>query len=81
LLWCALVVGALGLLLALGSAVAAPWTVGILGTAGAALCLSSGSLFLRRMDPSSQQCLDQMSALWLLICYGAAGFAPLAWRL
>ena len=80
LLWCMLLVAACGFLIALGNAVAAPVTVVALGVGGVTACFYFAASFWRRLDSTAQRRLDQMSAMWFFVSYGAVGFAPLALR-
>jgi hypothetical protein len=80
LLWGATVAAAFVLLLAVGSAVGAPRLVGTIGLAGLATCLVVAWMFWRTPDAAAQQRLDTMSGLWVLTCYGSAGFVPLLFR-
>ncbi|MBD3896532.1 UbiA family prenyltransferase [Halomonas sp. ML-15] len=77
LLWCALVIVACGFLIAVGRAVGAMHLVGLVGLAGLAACLVAAALYLRSPTERAQRRVDSMAGLWVLACYGAAGFAPL----
>ncbi|PAU78481.1 UbiA family prenyltransferase [Halomonas salipaludis] len=78
LLWCALTIVAFGFLLAVGSAVGAFYLIGLVGLAGLAACLACAARYLRAPTEGAQRRIDSMAGLWVLTCYGAAGFAPLA---
>lgn len=78
LLWCALIVVACGFLLAVGGAVGAFYLVGLAGLLALAACLVTAALYLRAPTEGAQRRVDSMAGLWVLVCYGAAGFAPLA---
>jgi len=80
LLWCAILTIAYGLLIGVGVAAGAPFMLGAIGLIALAACVSCAALFLRRFDDASQKRIDMMSGLWVLVCYGASGFAPLALR-
>lgn len=79
LLWCAVVAVAFAFLLAVGLSLHAPRAlllIAPIGLAGLAACIISAWLFLRAPDAAAQKRIDTVSGLWVLICYGAAGFAP-----
>ncbi|WP_159587361.1 UbiA family prenyltransferase [Chelativorans xinjiangense] len=76
-LWCALLLAGFGLLLAVGRAVGAFHAVAIVGFLGLAVCLVSALLYLRAPTKGAERRVDAMAGLWVLICYGAAGFVPL----
>jgi UbiA prenyltransferase family len=80
LLWCAILVAASAFLIAVAVAIGAPRLVSAVGFVGLVACLACGFLFLRAPDAAAQSRIDTMSGLWVLICYGAAGFAPLVLR-
>jgi hypothetical protein len=80
LLWSAVLVAAFVLLLAVGRAIDAPRLVAALGFAGLAACLACGWTFWRTPDAAAQKRLDTTSGLWVLTCYGSAGFVPLLLR-
>jgi hypothetical protein len=80
LLWCAILVAAFAFLIAVAVAIGAPRLVSAVGFVGLVACLACGFLFLRAPDAAAQSRIDTMSGLWVLICYGAAGFAPLVLR-
>lgn len=80
LLWSAILVAAFAFLVAVAVAIGAPWLVSAIGFIGLVTCLACGFLFLRAPYAAAQSRIDAMSGLWVLICYGAAGFAPLALR-
>ena len=77
LLWSAILIVAFGLLVMVAVAVGAPWLVSGLGLCGLAASLACGWLFMRTLVPAAQSRIDAMSGLWVLVCYGSAGFAPL----
>src|SRR4029450_1821356 len=70
-----------GFLLAVGGAVGQPVIVGAVGLFGLIGCLFSARLFLDHPDTQAQKRLDTMSGLWVVMCYGAAGFVPLLVKL
>ena len=78
LLWCASLIVAYGLLIAIGSVAGVPRPIAVIGLIGLAACLSSAAFFLRGFDAAGQRRIDTMSALWLLISYGACALAPFA---
>jgi 4-hydroxybenzoate polyprenyltransferase len=80
LLWGAILAAAFAFLLAVGAAIGAPRLVGAIGLLGLAACLAGGLMFWHAGDAAGQTRIDTMSGLWVLTCYGAAGFAPLLAR-
>lgn len=80
LLWCAILLAAFAFLVAVALAIDAPRLVSAIGLVGLVVCLACGFLFLRSPDAAAQNRIETMSGLWVLICYGAAGFAPLVLR-
>ena len=80
MLWCAMLAAAFAFLLAVAAAIGAPRLVGTIGLIGLTACLACGWRFWREPDVSGQKRIDTMSGLWVLTCYGAAGFAPLLLR-
>jgi 4-hydroxybenzoate polyprenyltransferase len=80
LLWCGVLLGALACLLAVGFAVGASRAVGVIGVVACAVCVAGGWKFMRAPGAAGQKRLDTLSGLWVLICYGTAGFTPLALR-
>lgn len=77
-LWCTIVAVAFVCLLAVGAAESAlPW-VGAVGLVGACTAIFTATGFIRNPVPKYQKLLDATSGLWVLLCYAAAGFAPIA---
>jgi 4-hydroxybenzoate polyprenyltransferase len=76
--WLAVVAVGFVLLLAVGTAERALLPVALAGAIGLAACAACALMFWRRLDAASQARIDTAAGLWVLICYGAAGFAPLA---
>jgi 4-hydroxybenzoate polyprenyltransferase len=76
LLWGGLIVVSFILLMALPgmSDNSIVFSLGVFGTVAALYCVTS---FLRRLDTPAQHRIDLMSAMWVLISYGALGWAPL----
>jgi 4-hydroxybenzoate polyprenyltransferase len=64
-------------LLGVGDAVAALVPVAIIGAAALAATLTCAARYAARPDARMQTLVDAMAGLWVLVCYGAAGFAPL----
>jgi 4-hydroxybenzoate polyprenyltransferase len=77
LAWSACSILAYGLLLGVGDAVAALVPVAIIGAAALAATLTCAARYAARPDGRMQGLVDTMAGLWVLVCYGAAGFAPL----
>jgi 4-hydroxybenzoate polyprenyltransferase len=80
LLWGAMLAAAFVFLVAVGITIGAPRIVAAVGFAGLAVCVACGWAFWRAPDAAAQKRLDTMSGLWVLTCYGSAGFAPLLLR-
>lgn len=79
LIWAGLVAAA-GLLLALLGLVLSPalgFVFALVGAVGAMGALGLAWRFGRAPDPGLQKALDAGSGLWVLACYGAAGFLPM----
>jgi hypothetical protein len=79
-LWSAALTVAFVLLVAVGFAIGAPRLVGLVGALALAACVAGAWMFLRVPDPAGQKRLDTLSGLWVLICYGVAGFGQLLVR-
>jgi len=77
LAWSACSILAYSLLLGVGDAVAALVPVAIIGAAALAATLTCAARYAARPDARMQAMVDAMAGLWVLVCYGAAGFAPL----
>lgn len=77
LAWAGCLILAFALLVGVGSAVKAPWLVGGIGALGLIAALAAASRYGRSPTPAAQKAADAMAGIWVLICYGAAGFAPL----
>jgi 4-hydroxybenzoate polyprenyltransferase len=80
LLWGAALAAAFVLLVAVGFAIGAPRLVGLVGLVALAACLFGAWAFWRTPDAKAQKQLDMLSGLWVLICYGVAGFGQLLLR-
>jgi 4-hydroxybenzoate polyprenyltransferase len=79
-LWSGALTAAFVLLVAVGYAIGAPRLVGIVGLVALAACLFGAWAFLRAPNAKAQKQLDTLSGLWVLICYGVAGFGQLLLR-
>jgi hypothetical protein len=77
LAWCACAILAYGFLLGVGAAVAALLPVAIVGAVALAATLACAARYAGKPDGGTQKMVDAMAGLWVLVCYGAAGFAPL----
>lgn len=77
LAWCGFILVAFGFLLAVGHAVGAFILVALIGGLGLLACLTAAALYLGSPTEEAQRRIDLMAGLWVLTCYGAAGFAPL----
>jgi hypothetical protein len=80
LLWFAVLAASYGFLLTVGVTIGAPLTLAAIGMAGLLACLLAGVSFLFDPSPAKQGRLDSMSGLWVVACYGSAGFAPIVLR-
>ncbi len=68
---------ALVFLIWVGSKLQATIPIAIVGMAGFAAMGYTGYRFWRAPDTRGQKRLDIFSGLWVLLCYGSAGFVPL----
>jgi 4-hydroxybenzoate polyprenyltransferase len=80
LLWMACLLASYCLLVAVGVTIGAQTTLVPVGIAGLAVCLTAGFLFMRDPESINGKMLDTVSGLWVLACYGSAGYAPLLMR-
>ena len=80
LLWFAVLAASYGFLVTVGVIIGAPLTLAAVGMAGLLACLLAGVSFLSDPSPAKQGRLDTMSGLWVVACYGSAGFAPIVLR-
>jgi len=65
------------LLLGVGSAVGALDAVAWIGTVALVATLACAARYAQKPAPGSQKMVDAMAGIWVLVCYGAAGFGPL----
>lgn len=77
LLWIAAAATALGWLIAVGFAVGAPLLVSVVGVAAFVVVTAIALRFRTTPTPRGQKLIDALAGLWVLVCYAAAGFAPL----
>jgi len=75
-LWIAASAAALLLLIAVSFAVGAPKLVSAIGVVAFAAVAVTGWRFIRHPTAAGQKRIDMLAGLWVLVCYGAAGFAP-----
>ena len=75
-LFAALVVAAALVLAVLGAALGHLVAFALIGAAGAGAALWLARGFARRPDARGQARIDMAAGLWVLVCYGAAGFLP-----
>jgi hypothetical protein len=80
LLWFAVLAASYGFLVTVGVTIGAPLTLAAVGMAGLLACVAAGVRFLFDPSPAKQGRLDTMSGLWVVACYGSAGFAPIVLR-
>ena len=78
--WLAVVLAAGACLVVIGTIEGSPFLVGIVGLVGLAACAACALMFMRRADGDGQKRIDAAAGLWVLLSYGAAGFAPLVQR-
>ena len=76
LVWLGFVVLSLLLLLGVGLATGALALIAPIGIAGAGATLWAGLAYRARPTPAHEKRVDLMAGLWVFLCYGAAGFAP-----
>ena len=65
------------LLLGVGSAVGSLRPVAWIGAVAFVATLACAARYAQKPTPAAQKVVDAMAGLWVLVCYGAAGFAPL----
>ncbi len=75
-IWMGAVTLAWAALLWVGWAMGSFALVALIGTASALAALMAGLGFVNSATPERAKRLDLMAGLWVLLCYGAAGFAP-----
>jgi 4-hydroxybenzoate polyprenyltransferase len=76
-LWVGVAAGALLCLIAVGFAVGSPRLVAAVGILAFAVVAFFGWRFIKRPSATGQKSIDTLAGLWVLVCYGTAGFAPL----
>lgn len=77
MLWVAATATALGGLIAVGFAVGAPRPISAVGSAAFVVVCIAALRFRDQPTPQGQKLIDTLAGLWVLVCYAAAGFAPL----
>ena len=77
-IWAVFVALAFGLLLGLGWILEVMLPLAIIGGVGFATCLWVMRGFRNAPTPKAEKRLDLISGLWVFLCYGSAGFTPLA---
>jgi len=77
LLWLGCAGLALGWLIAVGFAVGAPLLIAAIGVAAFAVLAVVVIRFVTAPTPKGQKQIDALAGLWVLVCYAAAGYAPL----
>jgi UbiA prenyltransferase family len=78
-LWIGALCLACALLIGVGFAVRAPLIVGAMGVFALIGVAAVASGFMRKPTPAGQKRIDTLAGVWVLICYGTAGFAPHLW--
>ncbi|WP_119304450.1 UbiA family prenyltransferase [Dongia deserti] len=76
-LWAGAAAAALGWLIAVGVAVGALLPVAAIGTVAFLVVAVTALRFRANPTPEGQKRIDVLAGLWVLVCYAAAGFAPL----
>jgi 4-hydroxybenzoate polyprenyltransferase len=74
-MWAGALTCAYALSIAVGAAMGVGIFVAIAGGVAYALAFSAALSYRRAPTPAAQNRMDQMAGLWVLICYGLAGFA------
>lgn len=77
LAWAGCLILAFALLVGVGIAVGAPRLIATIGVLGLAMALLTAQRYGTKPTPAAQKRIDAMAGLWVLVCYGTAGFAPL----
>ena len=72
----AAIVLALGLLVGVGWVTGAFWPVTLAGGVGAVAAIAVAEAYAARPSPRTQGAVDAAAGLWVLLCYGTAGFLP-----
>lgn len=75
--WLGLVLIAAGLLISVGIAVATFWPIFVVAVLGLGATTAIALGFMRNPTEAAQKRVDAMAGIWVLLCYGAAGFLPL----
>ena len=75
-LWIGALCVACALLIGVGFAVGAPKIVSGIGVAAFIVVAILASGFMRKPTHQGQKLIDALAGVWVLICYGTAGFAP-----
>ena len=77
MVWGAFILLAYALLLGVGHALGLLLPMALLGGGAAAITLVTAISYAKQPTPKAEKRADTMAGLWVLICYGAAGFLPL----
>jgi 4-hydroxybenzoate polyprenyltransferase len=64
-------------LIAVGFAVGAPILIAAIGVAAFVVVAFATLRFIARPTPQGQKRIDTLAGVWVLVCYAAAGYAPL----
>ena len=75
--WAAFILLAYALLLGVGHTLGLLLPMALIGGAAAAITLATAASYAKHPTPKAEKRADTMAGLWVLICYGAAGFLPL----
>jgi 4-hydroxybenzoate polyprenyltransferase len=76
-LWLGAQALAYALLIGVGYSAGAPMAVAAIGLAALAVTATVGVRFMRRPTPRRQTQVEAFAGVWVFVCYGAGGFAPL----
>ncbi|MDO8883084.1 UbiA family prenyltransferase [Pseudotabrizicola sp.] len=80
LIWVLCVAVSWCLLLGVAGLTGVFWITLLPGSAGAALCAWAAVRYARAPTVAAEKRLDLLAGLWVFLCYGLAGFAPLLTR-
>lgn len=69
------------LLVGVGAATGTAGTNAVIGALGLGALIYAARAYARAPDARAQRGVDTAAGLWVFLCYGVAGFAPIAWRL
>lgn len=79
-IWAAAATLSYALLVGVGLATGNPVTNALIGGVGLAAILVTAARYAKSPTLKAQKSLDNLAGLWVFLCYGVAGFAPLLWK-